>query len=177
MSIDIPVKRYYLKQILYFITKTGEDDIGLRGDNIDGRDLKVIETFMGTEFVGANGTIINTNEASILEKLYTNIENYYFNCLNFHNIESYLNMIFVKENSEAKKDYDFSLLRCAIEIKTFEISDENTTTESENTDTITANSDFLTEIYSENTEESVYDFTESDTQSRFDVSTARHKTK
>lgn len=72
---------YYLKKILYFITNANEIVPNSRGGNVDARDLKVIETFMGREFSGVGGANPNSQAAPILKKLYSDIENYYLGIL------------------------------------------------------------------------------------------------
>lgn len=80
---NISDKRYYLKKILYFVTGANNVPIKSRGGNIDARDLKVIEQFMGADFVGIDGgSMPNSNAANILKSLYIRIEDLYFNLLN-----------------------------------------------------------------------------------------------
>ena len=57
-AADIADKRYYLKQILYTLSGAEEISINSRGGNMDARDLHVIETFMGRDFVGVGGSSI-----------------------------------------------------------------------------------------------------------------------
>lgn len=46
--------------------------------NIDARDLRVIEQFMGREFTGVDGSSSpNVNAAMILKDIYMDIENQY----------------------------------------------------------------------------------------------------
>ena len=75
-------KRVLIKRILYFVTNSYDIDIKSRGGNIDARDLNVIETFMGQDFVGVNGSSPNAPAATILKNVYLKIENMYFNLLN-----------------------------------------------------------------------------------------------
>ena len=67
-SDDFVNKRYLLKQILYFITDATDINPNARGGNIDARDLKIIEAFMGREFMGVGGKNPNANAANILKK-------------------------------------------------------------------------------------------------------------
>lgn len=75
-------KRYYLKQMLYNITGATDIAPDSRGGNIDARDLHVIETFMGREFEGVDGSNPNPRAAEILRSIYSNIENNYYTLVN-----------------------------------------------------------------------------------------------
>ncbi|MDE5946006.1 MAG: hypothetical protein K2G63_01670, partial [Oscillospiraceae bacterium] len=113
---DIAEKRYYLKQILYYITDASDIPVNSRGGNIDARDLKVIEQFMGREFVGVNGSSPNSNAASILKATYTNIENLYFNILNSKTeFGGYMHSVvkFIKDNGS--QEIDLSLFYLIVE--------------------------------------------------------------
>lgn len=81
---SISQKRYYLKRILYNITGADEIEPESRGGNIDARDLHVIESFMGREFEGVDGSNPNSRAAEILKTIYNNIENYYYTIVNMH---------------------------------------------------------------------------------------------
>lgn len=81
---SISQKRYYLKKILYYITDADEVEPESRGGNIDARDLHVIESFMGREFEGVDGSNPNSRAAEILKTIYNNIENYYYTIVNMH---------------------------------------------------------------------------------------------
>lgn len=104
LSEDFVEKRFLSKQILYFITDSTDISPNSRGGNIDARDLHVIETFMGREFVGVGGTNPNSNAANILKKLYISLENIFFSDLNVESQDSfYINMIlFQRMNREIK---------------------------------------------------------------------------
>ena len=80
---NIGKKRYYLKQILYKITGSADVDPRGRGDNIDARDLNVIEQFMGSKFDGADGKNPNTVAAATLKGVYASLEELYYNYVNF----------------------------------------------------------------------------------------------
>ncbi len=117
-SDDFVEKRFLLKQILYFITDATNINPKSRGGNIDARDLHVIETFMGREFVGVGGTSPNAPAANILKNLYTTIENIYFNDLNTDAQDSYyINMIFVSEDEQGTKIVDFTFLNAVLEME------------------------------------------------------------
>lgn len=108
---NIADKRYYIKKILYFMTDAGDVAAESRGGNIDARDLKVIEQFMGREFEGVGGSNPNSNAASILKEIYGDIENQYYNLLNMYcALGGYMNVVSEYENSEGNKVLDLSYL-------------------------------------------------------------------
>ena len=83
VSSDYIEKRVLIKRILYFITGAENVSPYGRGGNIDGRDLHVVEAFMGRNFVGIDGgTSPNSNAAPILKNVYADLERMYFNLLN-----------------------------------------------------------------------------------------------
>lgn len=117
-SNNIALKRYYLKQILYFITDATDVPINSRGGNIDARDLKVIEQFMGREFVGVGGSNPNVNAAEILKAIYTHIENQYFNILNMYSsLGGYLHATYEYENEAGAKSLDMAFLNSIFDEK------------------------------------------------------------
>lgn len=143
-------KRYYSKKILYFVTGANDIPINSRGGNIDARDLKVIEQFMGADFVGIDGSSTpNANAANILKSLYIRIENLYFNLLNKRDdsVDYMDNLIAYKyeENQvdvywgvfdlyinmmiENGKDVDLALYDAATYLKTFDSAYETSTFE------------------------------------------------
>ncbi len=79
---DISIKRKYLKEILYYVAGATDIEPNSRGGNIDARDLKVIEEFMGREFEGVDGANPNSRAADKLKAIYNNIENYYYTIIN-----------------------------------------------------------------------------------------------
>lgn len=118
LSEDFVEKRFLSKQILYFITDSTDISPNSRGGNIDARDLHVIETFMGREFVGVGGTNPNSNAANILKKLYISLENIFFSDLNVESQDSfYINMIFVSEDEQGNKIVDFTFLNAILEME------------------------------------------------------------
>jgi hypothetical protein len=87
-----------------------------RGGNIDARDLRVIEQFMGREFVGVDGRPTpNVNAANILKRAYFKIENMYFNQLNRETeVGYYLRFIFEDEDENGNKTLDLTALSYVI---------------------------------------------------------------
>lgn len=103
-SDDIAYKHYLTKEILYNIT--GADSVmeDSRGGNINAQELKVIEEFMGREFVGVDGSNPNVNAAAILQEIYNNIEEEYYNILNMYSaIGGYLEFAY---------EYDEDGIKC-----------------------------------------------------------------
>lgn len=120
-STDIVMKRYYLKKILYKITDSKNIAINSRGGNIDARDLHVIEQFMGRDFEGVGGSNPNSNAASILKDIYTNIENQYYNILNMYcGLGGYLNATYEYEDENGNKNLNLELLNYIFDEKAAE---------------------------------------------------------
>ncbi len=110
-AYDISEKRYYLKQILYYLADAEDIEINSRGGNIDARDLKVIEAFMGREFVGVDGTNPNVNAAKILKELYVDIENQYYNILNMYSrLGGCLKSVYEYEDENGNKQLEIVVL-------------------------------------------------------------------
>ena len=110
---DVGDKRLILKKILYRITDAGSEKSASRGGNIDARDLKVVEQFMGREFIGVDGSgNPNVNAAAILEGIYTDIENIYYCYLNTYTPSTlYCNMIYKYTDDNGDCQYDMTLLK------------------------------------------------------------------
>lgn len=120
-STDIVMKRYYLKKILYKITDSKNIAINSRGGNIDARDLHVIEQFMGRDFEGVGGSNPNSNAASILKDIYTNIENQYYNILNMYcGLGGYLNATYEYEDENGNKNLNLDFLNYIFDEKAAE---------------------------------------------------------
>lgn len=120
-STDIVMKRYYLKKILYKITDSKNIAINSRGGNIDARDLHVIEQFMGRDFEGVGGSNPNSNAASILKDIYTNIENQYYNILNMYcGLGGYLNATYEYEDENSNKNLNLDFLNYIFDEKAAE---------------------------------------------------------
>lgn len=120
-STDITMKRYCLKKILYKITDSENIAINSRGGNIDARDLHVIEQFMGRDFEGVGGSNPNSNAASILKDIYTNIENQYYNILNMYcGLGGYLNAAYEYEDENGNKNMNLKFLNYIFDEKASE---------------------------------------------------------
>lgn len=101
---DAASKRYCVKKILYHITGAADLAINSRGGNMDARDLRVIEQFMGREFIGVGGSSPNVNAAAILKEIYADIENQYYNMLNIYAaLGGYLKAVYEYEDDNGKK--------------------------------------------------------------------------
>lgn len=118
---NIAMKRYYLKNILYFITDSTEIEPDSRGGNIDARDLHVIECFMGREFEGVGGKNPNSPASAILKNIYTNIENYYYNIVNLQfEFGGYLKSTYEYEREDGRKDIIYTMYNCIVDQKVYE---------------------------------------------------------
>ncbi len=72
-------KRVLTKKYLYCVAGADKIENNSRGSNIDARDLHVIESFMGRDFIGIDSTNIpNSTAAVFLNKAIYKIENLYF---------------------------------------------------------------------------------------------------
>ncbi len=108
---SIAAKRYDVKKILYFITDSNDIEANSRGGNIDARDLHVIEQFMGRDFNGVGGSDPNSNAAGILNNIYTDIENYYYNILNLYaEFGGYKTLMFEYEDEDGNEKLDVTSL-------------------------------------------------------------------
>lgn len=104
-SDDIAYKRTCIKQILYYITEANNVKANSRGGNIDARDLRVIEAFMGRDFEGVDGKNPNANAANILNNIYDKIEDYYYNIVNIYSkFGIYSRTIIYDENDASNID-------------------------------------------------------------------------
>lgn len=120
-STDITMKRYCLKKILYKLTDSESISINSRGGNIDARDMHVIEQFMGRDFEGVGGSNPNSNAASILKDIYTNIENQYYNILNMYcGLGGYLNAVYEYEDENGNKNLNLEFLNYIFDEKAAE---------------------------------------------------------
>ncbi|MBR4361813.1 MAG: hypothetical protein IKP42_03600 [Ruminococcus sp.] len=117
-SSDYVEKRLLTKDILFFLTDASELEFGDRGGNIDARKLQVIERFMGREFVGVDGgSMPNRNAAAILEGVYSQLENMYFNLLNRQTeTGSLLNLIYRSTDEEGNSELCFGTFLYAVKM-------------------------------------------------------------
>ncbi|MBQ3543709.1 MAG: DUF2974 domain-containing protein, partial [Lachnospiraceae bacterium] len=98
-STEPSEKEKLVTDILYFITGANEVSSGSRGGEFDAKKLKVIEEFMGRKFVGTNGANPVNSAAPILNNIYNNIFELYYNMLNGETaLKDYLAMTYVKES-------------------------------------------------------------------------------
>lgn len=124
---DVASKRYYLKKILYYITDAEDIPAGSRGGNIDARDLKVIEQFMGRDFVGVGGSNPNSNAANILKEIYIDIENQYYNLLNIYAAFGiYVKTIYEYEDENGEKALELAYLYYILDSKIDDRDDVDT---------------------------------------------------
>ncbi len=109
-------KRVITREILYFITGATEISKDSRGGSVDARNLHVLEKVMGVEyFIGADGgKNPNPNAVSILNSLYLDFEELYYNLINFTSgFTSYMELVdrIPDENGEIVLDYSAVLDR------------------------------------------------------------------
>ncbi|MBR3283127.1 MAG: hypothetical protein IKI56_07505, partial [Ruminococcus sp.] len=118
-SDDYIEKRILIKRILFSITYSDNIMADSRGNNIDARELNVIEKFLGHDFVGIDGqSSPNSNAASSLKEIYNDIEGLYFNLLNSESKEGiHLNQILVNANEDGTTSLDFSLFNFDIAVR------------------------------------------------------------
>ncbi|MBQ3512401.1 MAG: calcium-binding protein [Lachnospiraceae bacterium] len=119
-SDTIAARRYYVRKILYFITDSNDIAINSRGGNIDARELHVIEQFMGRGFNGVGGSNPNSNAAYILNNIYQDIEDYYYNILSLYGeFGGYKTLMFEYEDENGNLKLDVTCLvyfyQCLIE--------------------------------------------------------------
>lgn len=102
-SNTIADKRYYTKRVLYFLSNANDIEPNSRGGNIDARDLKVIEEFMGATYEGIDGGFPNVNAANILCEIYNRIEDDYYSYLNVETaLFPYIKMIELMEIEDSE---------------------------------------------------------------------------
>ena len=102
-SRDIKEKRLLVKKILYKLTGAESVASGSRGGNIDARDLRVVEQFMGREFEGVDGSSNpNVNAANILKDIYSEIEDIYYYLVNTYSV-SHMYIKMINEYTEDEK--------------------------------------------------------------------------
>ena len=117
-SHDYAWKRYYLRQILYILADAQETDPASRGGNIDARNLKVIERFMGRNFDGVGGRNPNANAAAILKEIYCGIEDNYYNILNLYGeLGGYLTLAYEYEDENQNTATELSLVYYVLDAK------------------------------------------------------------
>lgn len=117
-SDDIAYKRFCTKEILYYLTDASDLKPNSRGGNIDARDLKVIEEFMGRKFEGVGGTNPNTNAAQLLKEIYNRIEDDYYNILNLYSkFGVYLKLVFEYQDENGNTKLNFLPLNTLIQSK------------------------------------------------------------
>lgn len=74
---DNDIRISIVEEILHFICHTENIESGSRGSYIDAKDLAVIESFMGQDFMGVNGGNPNSAASPILKSVYSNLVEMY----------------------------------------------------------------------------------------------------
>lgn len=76
---------------------------------------------MGRDFEGVGGSNPNSNAASILKDIYTNIENQYYNILNMYcGLGGYLNAVYEYEDENGNKNLNLEFLNYIFDEKAAE---------------------------------------------------------
>ncbi len=116
-SNDYIEKRILTRKILYTLSGADKIAVNSRGVNIDARELRVIETIMGVDsYIGTDGADPNVNAARILDDMYNEFEEYYFNLLNSGTESySYVDLIDEITDEDGNNILDTSLLDEAFE--------------------------------------------------------------
>ena len=74
---DNDIRISIVEEILHFICHTENIESDSRGSYIDAKDLAVIESFMGQDFMGVNGGNPNSAASPILKSVYSNLVEMY----------------------------------------------------------------------------------------------------
>ena len=116
-SNDYIEKRILTRKILYTLSGADKIAVNSRGVNIDARELRVIETIMGVDsYIGTDGADPNVNATHILDDMYNEFEEYYFNLLNSGTESySYVDLIDEITDEDGNNILDTSLLDEAFE--------------------------------------------------------------
>ncbi|MBD5097198.1 MAG: hypothetical protein HDT40_09445, partial [Lachnospiraceae bacterium] len=123
-SKDIAYKRYLARQIMYFISGAKDIDKGSRGGNINAKELKVVEQFMGRKFEGVGGENPNANAAVILKELYNDIEEHYYTMLNMYaGLGGYLKLTYEYEDDNGDNVLELSFINQFFDTKISEGED------------------------------------------------------
>ncbi len=102
-SDDVKQKESIVNDILYFLCGAEAIAANSRGTSMDARKLLVIETMIGKDFSGTSGKNPNANAATILNQVYVELAEVYYNSLNIQaNLSAYMNLIYVTEEKGVK---------------------------------------------------------------------------
>ncbi|MBQ7943876.1 MAG: hypothetical protein IJ326_07430 [Lachnospiraceae bacterium] len=103
-------KEQVVTDILYHITGAKDVDADSRGNNFDAQKLTVIESFMGEDFVGTGGKNPVNTAAPILEGVYKDIYEIYYNTLNAQtHMSNYIGMARWTIDANGNKYLDTSM--------------------------------------------------------------------
>ena len=103
-------KEQVVTDILYYITGAQDVDAGSRGRWFDAQKLTVIESFMGEDFIGTGGSNPVDRAAPILQDIYTEIYEIYYNTLNAQtHMSDYMGMVRWTTDAKGDKYLDTSL--------------------------------------------------------------------
>ena len=107
-----------LDNILFVMSGAENIDPKSRGSNVDARKLHVIETIMGSSFMGVNGSDPNPTAANMLNNMYNSISNVYYSAFNAEMVKPYLAYLapFIDENGKNKIYSGFMCMKIYEEI-------------------------------------------------------------
>jgi Ca2+-binding RTX toxin-like protein len=103
-----------VEDIIWFMCDAESVEPGSRGGNVDARKLKVIESFMGQEFMGVNGSNPNSAAAPILNNAYNNLVEMYCFSMIGSKINHIINYISAEQDESGNISYDTKLFDFAL---------------------------------------------------------------
>ena len=110
-TTNIDVRRNIVSEIIYSITGANDIETGSRGNEFDAKKLRIIEAFMGEDFVGTGGSNPVNTAAPILEEIYNEIFNIYYVMLAKDSVlKPYLSLMITNNNEDGTKYIDTSLI-------------------------------------------------------------------
>ena len=110
-------KEQIVKHILYYATGADRITVGSRGSFFDAQKLRVIEQVMGRDFVGTAGANPVNTAAPILNNIYNNIHEIYYNLLNGESyLKDYLAMTFWTTDEKGQRYLDTSMFRLFVQL-------------------------------------------------------------
>ena len=109
-------KRQAVENILYFICGAESIDSASRGENMDAKQLAVLETMLGEDFVGVSGANPNTVAAPHLKTAYKELFDLYFTELIKDSVlKEYLPLIRCSEDANGNKVINTELFELVID--------------------------------------------------------------
>lgn len=97
---DIEKRFTIVEEIIHFICGTEKIAANSRGSYVNAKNLAVIESFMGEDFMGVNGSDPNSAAAPILNRVYTNLVEMYCFAMIGSKITEHLDYITAHVNND-----------------------------------------------------------------------------